>query len=479
MNIEHGICAFMQRVIDSEKPALIVPVERKGTAILRALIDSVEDAPLKWPWTQIISSAVLSTVGEERLAGRRILVFDELARHGRHLRDAIDQLLASKVNRKDIITAVFAAHEDCTQHLDHFCHSQLDDELYERYRNEMVEMLQRRGSLLLDTEHIEILVRIETSVKDFADMLSVCGEGVAVFRSGSDRLNITLDSPYLSDRESLEQFLPAGCDVEGVVNKCRVVMTNNPSEFALIPIFYADTPAQPSSDWYAKLPSFIKAEQSSPKGVFYTVGLLTALQVLRSVVSMLRGFDGLIIDCPCYVSDEDETPGRRGVVSLNHTLAMYPHVKGDSLQEYVSEILHSAAPTRTKRPHSSNSNVSESVLDEYARKLGALIVTKTDERLSRHMEVRNLPKAYPLGLPNRSVFMLAERNLKVKRAHASAAIDRLIDEAYLVTKVEPVRGIGKSALWGRTFEPDGELASARIRRFAALDGSIDGALEDV
>ena len=253
MKIEYKIRDFLQRAIDATKPDLIVPVERKGTAILRALIDNLEDAPLNWHWSKVISSAVLRGVSRDRLADHRILVFDELLRHGRRVDDTVKALLAHGVREENISTAVFAVHEDYTRELDHFRYNQLDDELYARYRQEIVEMLQRRGSLLLDTEHVEVLLRIEGSVKDFVDMLSACGEQVAVFRSGSDRLNITLDKPKMLHREVLQTLLPQGSDLEGVVNKCRIVRTNNPSEFALIPIFFADTPEKAPSEWYKEV----------------------------------------------------------------------------------------------------------------------------------------------------------------------------------------------------------------------------------
>ena len=209
----------------------------------------------------------------------------------------------------------------------------------------------------------------------------------------------------------------------------------------------------------------MQATDQTPQGLFYLVGLLAALHVLGSVVSILRGFEGIIIDCPRFVPESNGHKSGRAAAPLNHLLAMYPQIKGPDLEDYVAEVMLNAKAVRPKKSALKVLDVSNSDLDLCVRKLGAVIVTETDNNLSHVADQSDQTAEHVFGVPNRLVYQFAEKRLNVSRSLASAAIDRLIDEAYLVTKVEKTQREAKR--WGRTFEPDGELASSRIRRFIA------------
>lgn len=478
MRIEQRIASFVQSVVRDTAPDLIVPVERKGTAILRALIDKMGEGGLRWPWSQVVSSTALDFltpewVSEKRI--KRILVFDEMIHHGRHLRDVVVNKLTGdrlKIRSDNITTAVFGVHEDCKFPLDRFCHSQLSEQTYQRLRGEIVTMLQRLGSLLLDTEHIEVTIRIRCSVNELVGLLSQEAEGCIVFRSGDNRLNVTVATPHLADEERFASLLPEGCDRTGVVNKCRVIQTSSPDEFVLVPIFYANTPAVPDARWIQQLPAFLQASARTPKGVFYVAGLLTALEILRSVVGTLRKSPSVTITCPRFTPDASLTDVPHEGGALNHLLALYPHLErhGPELEAYMIDLMREAEPPRKKRGSTNFKHISTDELDEQVRQLGSLIVAATDELAVRSYETDRSAESRRKGIPNRDVFALACDTAAMEPIVASAALDRLIDEAYLVTHVEEFDPPAGNALWGRTFEPDGELASAKIRRYEALHG---------
>src|SRR5687767_4195677 len=82
---------FLRDQIELWSPDLIIVVERKGTAILRALKEWKED-PIDWPWDKVLSSSTVDQVPDDFFLGKRILVFDDMMRTGNHLTKLVNSL---------------------------------------------------------------------------------------------------------------------------------------------------------------------------------------------------------------------------------------------------------------------------------------------------------------------------------------------------------------------------------------------------
>ena len=177
--IEAELLAFMSAEIDDWKPERIIVVERRGTAIFRALKES---GKVQIPWSRITSSKALRDVPRENLRNQRILVFDDMMRRGSHIRRVLS--LLKEIDPKSRFSsqariAVFAMHEDASS-CDRCGRSALPDSWYyrglttEAYRNVrqgILSFLRATGSLMLDTEHIEIRVRLKGTFQEFVQAL--------------------------------------------------------------------------------------------------------------------------------------------------------------------------------------------------------------------------------------------------------------------------------------------------------------------
>src|SRR4051812_30835720 len=75
--IERELHTFLLGQIERWQPDLIIVVERKGTAILRSLKEW-EESRLNWPWEKVISSESIDQVPEDKMKGKRLLIFDDM-----------------------------------------------------------------------------------------------------------------------------------------------------------------------------------------------------------------------------------------------------------------------------------------------------------------------------------------------------------------------------------------------------------------
>lgn len=62
MPIEHQILQFLKDLIANDNFDFIIPVERKGTAVCRVLIQEMADTRLDWPWQKVLSSIAIDFI---------------------------------------------------------------------------------------------------------------------------------------------------------------------------------------------------------------------------------------------------------------------------------------------------------------------------------------------------------------------------------------------------------------------------------
>ncbi|HYV28484.1 MAG TPA: hypothetical protein VFA77_13190, partial [Candidatus Eisenbacteria bacterium] len=198
-SIEGELRTFLEDEITRWKPDRIVVYERKGTAILRALIECSK-SPLDWPWDRVVASTSLDQLSNEVLRSGRTLIFDDMVKTGENLRRVVEVLKSRGCcddRMQNIRLAAFAAHEDFSSRsvagrwLNSWFYRDLTATSYARIRERIICLLQKSGSLMLDTEHIEVRVQIREGFSRLLDALRRKADPVE-FRSAGGRTNITV-----------------------------------------------------------------------------------------------------------------------------------------------------------------------------------------------------------------------------------------------------------------------------------------------
>lgn len=476
---------FLTEEIRDWHPDLLVVVERRGTAILRALLDSPK-CSLKWPWSQVISSRVLDQQLPEFYRGKRILIFDDMKRRGSHIHRVLQKLSEFESGASVLANtrvAVFAMHEDATNGsacddfgVEHRWYLRgLTTEAYRNKRLQIIGMLQESGSLMLDTEHIEIRVRLKGSLPEFVDALRRRANVVA-FRSLAGRHNLTV---FYDDRDEAhalpEGQLPPGSQLTGIVKKCRVIERGG-NEFAVLPISYPSIPdADPMWQMNAEdLALFGEGAQRTPFGAFYATALLAGLSVLEWVLKSVYAAGGDVASV--FLPGVSRSEASFGAYSLEHLRVMYPTLSLERLQERLvladaRAAQQGAALRRRSASKGAFEQPDQPTMDSDAWHLLQLIRFSLDETIC---EERTYDPDWtvptPFGLSAKDVFRLGER-LGFKPWYTSSLFDLLIDNGHLVTHIAPRRrDTDRKLMWTRVFEPDGEMVSDLVRIYTSQHG---------
>jgi hypothetical protein len=408
-----------------------------------------------------------------------------MMKNGLHLKEALDLLAAAGVDISDpnkVRIAVFAVHEDSSRwnrikgiyapQAWYRCGLSTDD--YTHLRADIVEMLQNSGSLMLDTEHLEVRVKIHGNFDRFVKALRRTAKA-CVFESAASRKNITV--LYDDDAKHtlpLDEF-PPGTKVIDIVKKCRVVQRRG-NEFALIPICFPSVPSNQS--WHCnreiatllKVP-FIKSEESTAR--FYGVGLRAALCVLHWTLKDLYAAapDEFSISLPGSVAEDSTCNGYH----LGHLQAMYPSLDIDYLNKWISKIEIEARSEGTHlqgKPFGPIESplLTSQQLHERAIALLQIIMDSLDRRrIRQYWQTGEYNRKHPYGLNAAEIFEIGN-SMGWDRMITSTLFDILIDEATLVTHVQDIRDQDGQKYDERTFEPDGEIVSESIRRFTTQWG---------
>ena len=488
--IEHQLYDFINSEIEIFKPELIILVERKATATLR-LIKSSEKFQLdkRWNWGNMISSSAIEQMPSEFFLNKRILVFDDMMMAGRHIQELFNLLLKitnRKLNTNLLRVAVFGIHKKSSG-LKHYkewnitlpnswYYRDLQQDNYENIRGNIVRMLQNSGSLLLDTEHIEIRIKFDGHLNKLINALNRNGHTV-VFNS-SKWQNITVY--YEPEKIVFDQnMFPRGTYFKNIVQKCRVVRRSI-NEFALIPICFPSVPSNYEiiNEW--KNNSHIVSKLFKPESnfnnasVFYAVGLIAALEVLKQTIKDLSAssFKEATISLPKSSEEDFLTDG----YTLNHLNVMYPNINLEGLNDYITDVFNTSWKNgnRVKNaPHKYNitKETDDEELTKASIKLLQAIRRKIDNALYEIFEFED-EYPHPFGLTASEIFDIG-RALGIKdEEKISAAFDILIDNAFLVTHVQEKELLidSEEKFYVRTFEPDGEVISNKIRRFTSQFG---------
>lgn len=465
--IENQIFSFLCDLVARFEIAVIVCSERKATAILRTLIEELPGFSFPLDWSRVLSTASVSQFDWTPYHGKNVLLFDELVHHGKTLKTHKHDLLKQIPSDIRVITAAFAVWEHCEDEPDFAYYAAVDSETYTECWQQIVSMLQRNGSLLLDTEHVELTVRLQCGVRDFYDELSRAAEdGMTYsFVSGGRRTNLTINQPDLSPDDSCCVLIPRNTS-DTVVRKIRVLERTH-DEFSIIPIYYPDVHCCASDHLPERLPSFLTSQnvsishpedENECRRLFYIVGLLGGIELLRAGVSALHDLvrdQRVILQVP-----KDK---------FQHLRAMYPTVDIDGLFDYVFSTVGSSKRSKPRR--SRGSTTARSVPEEKLLELcGGVLAGLVDS-----IEENQLLQVSPRGKEWCDLMALANTvnaQVGLDASCLPVVADRLIDAGLIVTKVERITRSGREPYAVRTFLPEGEIVSGYIHQQQMVGGPV-------
>ncbi len=460
--IERRLLTFLEGLLAQGDFDLIVCVERKATALLRALIEEIAEPRLKWEWSKVLSTASMDQFPWQLFSGRRILLYEELVHHGKTLRRNKEKLAKLVPDNVAITTAGFAVWYRCETPPDFAFYAAVDSEEYSEIRDALIRMLQVHGSLLLDTEHLELSVRLNCDVQEFYHALARSAENgnTSSFLSGADRLNLTIQKPDILQPERLQRQMIPGSTYDAVVRKCRVIEKDY-GRFELMPILYPNVRCVVEKEWLRNLPPFVdigSVEAARPRQLFYLVGLLASIELSRSIVASLGDLlrqQKLVLEVPEYC--------------FQHLGAIFPAIDVTGLWKYVTDVV---AESRQQKPLRSAASVTvhdvrKKTLLQMAYFLITQLVLDIDANEDACFDA-------PTGRTWAQVADIAKRGRTLIDAPVAAwatVPDRLIDSGMLVTNVETVKESLDETWAVRTFHPDSEIVTEKLRRQLALRGN--------
>ncbi len=491
VSIERQLHTFLTQQLKLWKPDFLVVNERKGTAIVRSLLES-SDNPLDWPWEKIISSSALETIPPDFLTNKRLLIFDDMLRTGQHLAQ-IATILRNRGffgDGRNIKFAVFARHEESYRHGKFetsplqcsWFYSALTTEAFQNIRRQIVEMLQRAGSLMLDTEHIEVRFKLNGGLNSLVETLRRRAD-VMVFRSLANRTNITV---YYGDDEahSLPEWrFPKDTGYTKIVKKCRIVQ-RQADEFAIIPICLPSVTAEPIQ-WPTDEDdrTLLGEAARTDIGRFHAVAILGSLYPLSWILKDLYASE--TFSCNLSLPSKGRTSNTNGY-TLEHLRVMFPTLKIELLVDEIAKVAYQAredgnAIRRSGDPSAKSleGTVPDVANDELHRRAISLLQAIGDELHQRIAEQciiggHRPPSAEVPGLRAREIFDIGTKEFHWDPVCVSTLFDILIDDANLVTRVEKTLDVGGTWRWTRTFKPDGEVVTDLLRRFTRQWGLPHG-----
>jgi len=306
-NLLEDLVIWLGHILTDGDFDLVVTVERKATAALRALIEMARGPRLDWPWNGVISSEAVPYLPRKFWAEKRVLVFNEFVHTGVSTGRVLEELHAVGAPPGRIRTAAYGVHidletEPSDQHFPHYFRFRcLDNHSYPALLDRFVRMLRSQGGLLLDTEHVELPVVLHCSVKDFFGAFDLCGNCTkfnAYDAHWADCLTVT--EPLLLNLDEVREKLPEGTYLstasEEAICKLRVVPRGY-GAFAVVPIWYPCVPVDSLLRWQerkeapevvrAALHSYEGMEEARARFAFSLTTLVAGLELLKSAVAAL------------------------------------------------------------------------------------------------------------------------------------------------------------------------------------------------
>jgi len=489
---------YLTWLIDLLKPEnfdLVITVERKATAMLRALLDLMPELTVSWDWDRVLSSDALPYLPLNWLAGKRLLVFNEMIHRGRSTRETIQAIEQNTPGASARVeTAAFVVHEaferegswrtrdydgDTTRPTpDYAIFRRVSNDLYELIQEDLINTLRDKGALLLDTEHIESTFTQVLPHRRFLDSLRSFGIPVEYEQeNGSAFPGITVRDLAICDEARLRASIPDGADLHTDGPKKIRMVRRGPKSFAFIPIWYPPVPTvafRTELRW--KAPDYMKRaldvcpRERLPEFAFHLTSLVAGVELLRSVWAGLspmvgKGVEPDTLHC-------DNKPGS----PLGHLRALYPLLDFDGLETAIDTAISIHKDSTACRRFQKTSALEK-------RKLSAVVDAKTRRSACRKVLINLMrqQRTFSVGedwfddddlletqkLPAFSWerFWTAGHSLGIDEPTLSIVMDTCIDNAILKTTHMVVCRKSQEFVV-RGYEPDSEFAQQALERMA-------------
>lgn len=491
---ENRYFSWLVTLLDADRFDVVVSVERKATAMLRALLDLSPNHVHRWDWSRVLSSDALRYLPADWLKGKRILVFNEMIHHGHSTQDTIRAIEDNTPGaRRFVWTAAFVVHEEFrsqgpwrTQDFreepdapspDFAILRSASSNLYRVLRERLVACLRRKGALLLDTEHVESTFTLNLPLRRFIDSLAGFGDPVEYEDDSRVFPGITVRAPVVVDASALAARLPKDTRLETrAPRKVRVVRRGS-SQFAFIPIWYPPVPATDAehSETWPTCPSYLLPQLAAcPRGTraeltFHLASLVTAVELTRTIWAGLRPLvnKGLLPD----------TLGGSVVAAspLGHLRALYPLLEFGHLEReidvaisgYRDKVTSGKVQSVATKQRPDNGDeipvvVRREKLTEESRRLLVAMVRR-QRRYSIDADW------FDYDVPNDPFswdeFREVGNALEIPDSLRSIVMDAAIDDAILKTTHKIVEIDGRPYVV-RAYEPDSEFAQEELERMA-------------
>lgn len=475
MQREHDLLddlgAWLDLVLKQGKFTVVVAVERKATAILRALIEMTNTPTLDWAWERVISSDAVGYLPRKFWAGQRILVFNELVHTGESTRRVVDDLLEAGALRDNIETAAYGIHvamearESEGELPDYFRFRCLDDTSYPALLDRIVAALHMHGGLLLDTEHIELPVTLRCSTSDFFAALQLCGDCVRFNAYNAQWADcVTITKPIVLDQDKLGKKLPYGADLStggsNTICKLRAVPRGY-GKYAIVPIWYPAVPVDSLLTWSERdgTPDFVRkalesftdnenatkeeAEKVRRRLAFSLTTLVAGLDLLRSVVAALHTLGAKAVDIGF-------PPAQSIPAHVWHLHAVYPTVPPSSVAAELAMLADAFCIQSRNRLKGLSGQENGSLARDFASirptdcsnirgMLGSGLLRHRDTWLRWKREIdQTMGRQAVVGRRDHSVFcweeLIALADVQgIEKGLQATAMDLAIDEGLLVT----------------------------------------------
>lgn len=498
---ERRLFSWLSELLDRRRFDKIICVERKATAIIRALLDLTDNFDVDWSWDWVLSSDALQFLPKNYLKGQRVLVFNEMIHHGSSTLRTIKAVLSNSPGVKRIETAAFIVHEDFQTHgvwrtkkfrsepnaysPDYAVHRSASKEFYTFTRQQLIEMLKSKGALMLDTEHLETTFKLDLPFSQLVDALCAFGKPVVYQSDVLDAFpGVTVRQPVVEKIDRLRELLPPGTDLELSAPKKVRLVRRGPNEFAFIPIWYPPIEMD-QVDIYvssARFPKYIKpALEACPSKkkyslVFHLSSLIAGLELTRSVWAGLGPLVGNGIR-PNFGGSKGLGP------SLGHIRALYPLLDFAELECALGSVIsayknilsgkriHSMTgwkPTSKKGPTRITTVDADTARHQCLQVLISIVDSKDafdleeEEWFVRDEERRSGARFISFTW---SEFWDRGKILGIDKSVRSILMDRAIDNAVLKTSDSIIEHDNRRFIV-RAYEPDSEFALQALRRIA-------------
>jgi hypothetical protein len=364
---------------------------------------------------------------------------------------------------------VFSVHEKCKAFQpDFYWFGQLEEERYRDVRDGVIRHFQARGSLLLDTEHIEVPVDLNCSRTEFFEALSSAGTAVEHI-SGGGKVNLTIYNPPLLDAADFNRHLPPKTITEGVIRKVRIIEREN-NRYAMIPIFYPSVPVDIASSELTSLGDPFSSLAGGSEKNFHLVGIFSALELFRTVCASLRDLvrqKKIWVRNPLPDDPED---------CLSHLRVLFPRIDVNALHRSVQERIDAGLFNQIKKGSLLKRPIIDAAVNSnYREELQSL-------KWTLHRIVLRYSDQAPFG-PRGALFSEVLASVletkgqygvdpEDRQALLSAAVDQTIDAAEIhadSTTMSFTDGICRTI---RFLKSDNEMVRSQVRRADAMWRSV-------